>query len=191
MHPQLLQSGAPPNWQGVIRVVKSAEIEVVVRAKTHSSGDDGRVGVDVDQALRRLELLIAQAQRHQVAHHLPPIGWRQAFGGDLADLRRIEADPDLPNLWTLGPEAQELLEVARPGDLLARDRAVHGDPQTGDVLEDAVVGGRRAARVVLGLEPVDRHDDRRARQRRERLRDLADGARDELRVNAARRKARE
>ena len=41
MHPQLLQSGAPPHWQGVIRVVKSAEIEVVVRAKTHSSGDAG------------------------------------------------------------------------------------------------------------------------------------------------------
>ena len=41
MQPQLLQSGAPPNWHGVIFVVKSAEIEVVVRAKTHSSGDDG------------------------------------------------------------------------------------------------------------------------------------------------------
>ena len=40
-HPQLLQSGAPPNWQGVILVVRSAEIDVVVRAKTHSSGDDG------------------------------------------------------------------------------------------------------------------------------------------------------
>ena len=41
MQPQLVQSGAPPNWHGVIRVVRSAEIDVVVRAKTHSSGDDG------------------------------------------------------------------------------------------------------------------------------------------------------
>ena len=41
MQPQLLQSGVPPNWHGVIRVVRSAEIVVVVRAKTHSSGESG------------------------------------------------------------------------------------------------------------------------------------------------------
>src|ERR1700730_1018620 len=39
--PQLLQSGAPPNWHGVIFVVKSADTVIVVRAKTHSSGDCG------------------------------------------------------------------------------------------------------------------------------------------------------
>ena len=39
--PQLLQSGAPPNWHGVIFVVKSAEMVVVTRAKMHSSGDAG------------------------------------------------------------------------------------------------------------------------------------------------------
>ena len=41
MQPQLLQSGVPPNWHGVICVVRSAEIVVVVRANTHSSGDAG------------------------------------------------------------------------------------------------------------------------------------------------------
>ena len=41
MQPQLLQSGVPPNWHGVIFVVRSADIVVVVRAKTQSSGDDG------------------------------------------------------------------------------------------------------------------------------------------------------
>ena len=39
--PQFSQSGAPPNWHGVIVVVKSAEIVVVVCAKTHSSGERG------------------------------------------------------------------------------------------------------------------------------------------------------
>ena len=40
-HPQLLQSGAPPNWHGVILVLRSAEIVVVVRANRQSSGDAG------------------------------------------------------------------------------------------------------------------------------------------------------
>ena len=34
------------------------------------------------------------------------------------------------------------------------------DPVPGDVLEDAIVGGRRPPRVVLGLEAVDGDDDR-------------------------------
>ena len=41
MQPQLLQSGVPPNWHGVIFVFRSAETVVVVRAKMHSSGDCG------------------------------------------------------------------------------------------------------------------------------------------------------
>src|SRR5438132_5266789 len=41
MQPQLLQSGAPPNWHGVMRVSKSAEMQRVVFANTHSSGDCG------------------------------------------------------------------------------------------------------------------------------------------------------
>ena len=41
MQPQLLQSGLPPNWHGVIFVVRSAEMVVVVCAKTQSSGESG------------------------------------------------------------------------------------------------------------------------------------------------------
>ena len=41
MQPQFSQSGAPPNWHGVIFVVRSAEMVVVVRAKMQSSGDAG------------------------------------------------------------------------------------------------------------------------------------------------------
>src|SRR5207244_13142024 len=32
--PQFAQSGTPPNWHGVMRVVRSAETLIVVRAKT-------------------------------------------------------------------------------------------------------------------------------------------------------------
>src|SRR3954453_10348067 len=41
IQPQFAQSGAPPNWQGVIFVVRSAEMVHVVRANTQSSGDAG------------------------------------------------------------------------------------------------------------------------------------------------------
>ena len=87
----------------------------------------------------------------------------QPLGRDLTDLRRVEADPDFPDFLPLGPEPQEFLEVARAVDLLPRHRAVHHDLMADDVLEDAVVGGRRAARIVLGLQAVDRDDDGRNR----------------------------
>src|SRR5688500_535129 len=41
MQPQLAQSGFPPNWHGVMRVLKSADTPAVVRAKTHSCGECG------------------------------------------------------------------------------------------------------------------------------------------------------
>ena len=96
--PQLAQSGVPPNWHGVMRVVRSAEIVVVVRAKTHSSGDVRRLRVDVEHALGRFELRIAQAQRHQVGDDALAVGRRETFVRYLADLRRVEADPDLARL---------------------------------------------------------------------------------------------
>ena len=40
-HLHWLQSGAPPNWHGLILVSKSAETQVVVLAKTQSSGEAG------------------------------------------------------------------------------------------------------------------------------------------------------
>ena len=55
----------------------------------------------------------------------------------------------------LGPLGDELLEVAVPSDLLPSHRAVDRDLEAGDMFEDAVIGGRRATRVVLRLKPVD------------------------------------
>jgi hypothetical protein len=39
--PHWVQSGVPPNWQGPILVSRSADKDVVVLAKMHSSGDCG------------------------------------------------------------------------------------------------------------------------------------------------------
>src|ERR1700679_2614986 len=41
MHPHCEQSGSPPNWHGSTIVLKSAENERVVCAKTQRSGDAG------------------------------------------------------------------------------------------------------------------------------------------------------
>jgi hypothetical protein len=59
------------------------------------------------------------------------------------------------------------------------------------VLQDAVVRCRRPAGVVLRLQAVDRHDHVHARDRRPLSGNLADGARDQLDVDAALREQRE
>ncbi len=41
MQPHWLQSGLPPNWHGVIALLKSADTHAVVCAKMHSAGLDG------------------------------------------------------------------------------------------------------------------------------------------------------
>src|SRR5205823_12107660 len=66
-----------------------------------------------------------------------------------------------------------------------------GDLVPLDVLEDAVVSRGRPPLVVLGLQAVDRDDDREAEEAVPVLRNLADGARHELGVDAALRKLRQ
>ena len=41
MQPHCVQSGSPPYWHGEIGCFRSAETQVVVREKMHSSGDCG------------------------------------------------------------------------------------------------------------------------------------------------------
>ena len=64
----------------------------------------------------------------------------------------------LPHFRLRRPELQELLEVPGTIDLLPGHGAVHHDLVPDDVLEDAIVGGRRAAYVVLRLQAVDRDE---------------------------------
>ena len=82
------------------------------------------------------------------------------------------------------PEFRELLEVAVAAHLLSRDRAVHADVVSLDVLEDALVGGGFAPLVVLGLQAVDRDDELKPAEARPLDGNRPHGARDELRVDA-------
>ena len=59
------------------------------------------------------------------------------------------------------------------------------NPLALDMLQDPVVGGRRPPRIVLGLQPVDRDDEREPRQAAPLPGNLADRARDDLRVDPA------
>ena len=189
MQPHCEQSGLPPNWHGVMRCSKSAETQLVVRAKMHSSGLDGGVaycltspsGIPIFGKRARIAISAATTRSRSSG--------RQDLGRDLADLRRVEAEPELPHVRVRRPEVRELLEVAVALHLLPRHRAVHGDLLAGDVLEDPIVGGRRAAGVVLGLQAVDRDDDLQPRNRRPLGRNRPHGARHELRVDAASRRA--
>src|SRR5262249_47983399 len=60
-----------------------------------------------------------------------------------------------------------------------------------DVLEDPVVGGGCAPDAVLWLQAVNRDDDRESAQAVPRGRDLTDGTRHELGVDAAGREPRQ
>src|SRR5207248_2978707 len=98
----------------------------------------------------------------------------------LADLRRVQADPDLLRVGVVRPEIHELVEIAVALRLLARDRAMDGDLMPLDVLQDAIVGRGSPARVMLGLETIDRDDDLQARKSNPVLRDRTDGTGHEL-----------
>ena len=89
------------------------------------------------------------------------------------------------------PRSEEFLEVAGAPHLLPRDRAVHRDLVSLDVLDDAIVGGGRTPRVVFGLQSVDRHDDLELGQPRPFPWDRPDCARDELGVDLPFRQLRQ
>ena len=87
---------SPPNWHGVIFVVRSAEMRRR-RAREHALvRRRGRLGVDVEQSLGRLELrdsaAAAPADRRPRAARSAGVS---RSSETLADLRRVEADPDL------------------------------------------------------------------------------------------------
>ena len=128
-------------------------------------GEDAVVGrvrrmqVGVQQPLRHLDLREALAQHQQLIDDPCAIFGQEPFVRHFADLRRVEAHPDGPDVRVVGPLLDERLDVAVALHLLTRDRAVHGDLVSLDVLQDAIVGGRRAPHVVLRLQAVDRHAD--------------------------------
>src|SRR5262245_13523431 len=66
-----------------------------------------------------------------------------------------------------------------------------GDAVPDDMLEDPIVGRRRASHVVFRLQSVDRNDDGGPRETAERPWNLTDRARDQLGMDAALRYQRD
>ena len=184
MHPQLAQSGLPPNWQGVIFVWRSAERHSVVLAKTQSAGESGGCTIDVEQPLRHLDLGEALAQHQQLAHDPFAVFGTEPFLRLFPNLRSVEAHPDGPDARVVGPLLDERFDVAVTLHLLTGDRAVHGDPVSLNVLQDAIVGGRRPPHVVLRLQAVDGDADLKVLDAGPGFGNRAHRAGDELAVDA-------
>src|SRR5262249_36822442 len=98
---------------------------------------------------------------------------------------------ELLDVGVLAPEPNELLEIAVPLRLLPRHGTVDRDLVSSDVLQDPIVGRWRPSHIVLRLEPIDRDDNLQAPQAGPLDRNRPHRARDELRMDALRRKLRQ
>src|SRR5260370_14640142 len=96
-----------------------------------------------------------------------------------------DAHPDLLDLGSCAPELEKLLKIAGSVGDLSGDGAVDRYLRFRDVLQDAVVGRRCAAKVVLGLEAVDGDYDVEELEVCPVSGNGAEGAGDNLDVNAA------
>jgi len=117
--------------------------------------------------------VLALSGGEDLRHHLPA-------------LRRKDAEPDLLHGVHAAPVLHKLPQVARPFHHLAGDGAVDGDALVGDVVQNSFIGGRSAARIVLGFESVHRNRKREAVVGPPDVRHGPEGAGDELNVNAHR-----
>src|SRR5581483_6612951 len=75
-------------------------------------GRGWRLRIHLEQTLRQRELRELQPERHQVGDDALAVGGTKPLLRHFADLRRVEAVPDLFDFRPRGPELQELLEVA-------------------------------------------------------------------------------
>ena len=155
---------SPPNWHGVILCRQ------VRRDRRGRAREDAVVGRRGGSRTTSSMLLVASAASGSASRSAIrsrddalAIDRPQPLGRHLADLRRVEAHPDL-----LASRAAPTRTGGTPRDSPAGSTCCRVTVQCtviswpGDVLQDAVVGGRRPARVVLGLQAVDRDDDRAA-----------------------------
>jgi len=154
-------------------------------------GRVGRLQIGIEKRRRHLQLRERRPQPPQRLDDARAIFGPEFLLGFFADLRRIQAQPDRLDVAIVRPRAHEFLDVAVAERLLPCHRAVHGDLLALDVLEDAIVGGRRPAHVVLGLQPVDRDAHLQPRDRGPRDRNRTHGACHHLHVQAALRQLRQ
>src|SRR5260370_14642651 len=120
-------------------------------------GGSGRVEELADGGLVHVEDGIEGPQAEEFGDDRGTDGGSEDLGPGGALLGREDAHPDLAGFGAVGPEAEELFEVAGPAGDLSRDGAVDGDSGLSDVFEDALVGCGGAAEVVFGLEAVTQH----------------------------------
>ncbi len=105
------------------------------------------------------------ANPQQGFDHAAPLIGREAFDIGSSPLGREDAHPDFCDCRVSRPETDELGEVPAAIHHGAGDGAVNRDVVTLDVAENAFVGGRLTADVVLWLQTIDRDDELQVRQR--------------------------
>ncbi len=154
-------------------------------------GAFGRSGKLGDGDGRHVEFGENLAEFAEIGDDLGAFGGCEHFGQAVAELGCEEAEPDFADFRARGPEFEKVAKVAGTLHHLPGDGAVDGDGVAGDVLEDTIIGGRRAADVVLRLESVDGDDDGNMRRGSPGGGGRAEGAGYDLDVDAARKQKRD
>ena len=184
-HPQLAQSGFAPELAWRHHGLKIGR-EAVRRAREDALlRRQRRLDEPFQHPPGRFELWIAGPEGRDFPRDAQPVLDAEALVGHFTDLRRVEAEPDPARGLLSRPEPDELVEVARPLRLLARDGAVHGH-----------LCGRRCASGCGRTSRACAARRARAGARRRTPRSAggrvpptragsADGARDEVRVDPA------
>src|SRR5260370_3197885 len=109
----------------------------------------------VQDGLRHIDFRKASSKVRERGDNFDAIFGPQPLGTVIALLRSKQAEPNLANFLPAGPERREFIEVAGPLHLLPGNRAVHDQAVAGDILENPLIGGRSAARVMFGRQAVD------------------------------------
>ncbi len=87
------------------------------------------------------------------------IGRQECLGALFPDLRRVNADPDAIDFRARAPERGILFKVAGAFEHRARNRPMDIDLEAFDIFQDALVGSRLAANIVMLGKAVDRDSD--------------------------------
>lgn len=126
-------------------------------------GTAGRRGELANDDLRHVELGILLSQLQHIGDGLGAFSGREDFGKVIADLRSEHAEPHFFDFGVRRPEFQKLSKIAGAFHHLSCHRAVDGDFLSGDVFQNASVGGGGTASVVFGLQAINGNDDVQAR----------------------------
>src|SRR6185312_6544650 len=107
-----------------------------------------------------------------------------------SDLRSEHAEPYFLDFFSRRPELQKILKVSPALHHLRGYCAMNGHLVTGDVLENAIVGGGPAPQIMLRLKSVHRDYDINPWDGCPVRGNRPEGARDHLRMNTANRELR-